>query len=447
MVEKVPSEEKERVLRLARERNVKFIRLWFTDLLGVPKNFAIPVEELERALQDGMWFDGSSIPGYQAIQESDMIAVPDPFTFRVLPWHPQEKATARMICDIYYPDGRPYECDPRGILRRNLEYLKQQHDYVFNVGAELEFFVFKNDVWPEVMDRGSYFDFTSLDQAADIRRQIILALEEFGMRVEHSHHEVAPAQQEITMRYADALTTADNVLTYRVVAKEIALRSECYVSFMPKPLYGENGSGMHIHVSLFKDGENLMWDPQDPYGISDIARKFTAGILRHVREFSLIIAQWVNSYKRLVPGYEAPAYIVWARANRSALVRVPWVRPEKKESVRLEFRGPDPACNPYLTISVLLRAGLKGLEENLTPPEPIEKDLYHMPEAQRKALGVQTLPETLGEAIKLAEKSPLIKEALGEKAFQHLLDLKRREWDEFRMQVTEWEIKKYFHIL
>lgn len=438
---------KEEVLEAAERYNVKFIRMWFVDLLGLPKNFAIPVEELETALDYGLGFDGSSIAGYQEIQESDMVAKPIPSTFRILPWRPMEQAVARMFCEIYYPDGRRYECDPRYILERNLQYAKEKFGLEMFVGPELEFFVFKNSEKPELLDKGGYFDFTTLDHGVDVRRHMILAMEQMGIRAEYSHHEVGPSQHEIDMRYTDALTMADNVITYRVAAKEIAQQFGYYATFMPKPLFGENGSGMHTHISLHRDGQNVFPDPNDPYNLSDIAKKFIAGLLRHVRELCLLYAQWVNSYKRLVPGYEAPVYISWARANRSALVRVPTVRPERLKSVRAEFRTPDPACNPYLAFAAMLRSGLKGIEEDYELPDPVEKNIYHLPEEERKALGIETLPETLGEAIRLFEQSELAREILGEPAFEHLLSLKKKEWDEFKAWVTEWEIQRYYHML
>lgn len=442
---KLPREVREEILEEVRKKGIKFIRFWFCDLLGVPKSFATPVEELPRAFEEGMWFDGSSISGYQAIEESDMVAFPDPKTFKVVPWREE---LGRFICDIYYPDERRFECDPRYILKKNLQYLWEKFRMTFGVGAEIEFFVFKNDSRPEPLDRGDFFDFTTLDQGVDFRRELVITLQKMGMRVEHSHHECGPSQHEVTFHYADALTTADNVITYRVAAKEVGKNLDYYVTFMPKPLYGAPGNGMHLHLTLHDpEGRNLFADPADPYGLSELAKKFIAGLIRHIREVCFVIAQWVNSYKRFVPGYEAPAYAVWARANRSAMLRIPFVRATKPESARLEFRTPDPACNPYLAFAAVLRAGLKGIEKDYKVPQPVETNLYSLPRKEVERKGIPLIPETLGEAIKEAERSELLRETLGEKAFQNLLDLKREEWDEFRIQVTEWETNKYYHIL
>ncbi|UCD36600.1 MAG: glutamine synthetase, partial [Nitrospiraceae bacterium] len=338
---------KEDVLKLVDQHNVKFIRFWFTDILGQVKSFAVTSEELETAFDEGMGFDGSSIKGYARIDESDMIARPDPSTFQLIPWRPKEKAVARMFCDILNPDGTPYEGDPRYALKRNLARLKQ-YGYTFYLGPELEFFYFKNSKGTEVLDEGGYFDLTTLDAASDLRRETVLTLEEMGIKVEYSHHEVAPSQHEIDLRYAEALEMADNVMTYRIVVKEVATKYGFYASFMPKPIYGQNGSGMHTHQSLFKDGKNAFYDANDKYYLSDIAKKYIAGILKHAPEITAVANQWVNSYKRLVPGYEAPVYMAWARRNRSALVRVPLYKPGKEQATRIELRSPDPACNPYL---------------------------------------------------------------------------------------------------
>ena len=356
-------QEKEQVLKLAKDNDVRFIRLWFTDILGVLKSFAITVQELETALDEGMGFDGSSIQGYARIDESDMVARPDPSTFQLLPWRPKENAVARMFADIYEPDGTPYKGDPRWVLKRNLKKA-QDLGYTFYVGPELEYFYFKNpEGKPVPLDSGGYFDLIPLDYATDLRRETILALEAMGIRVEYSHHEVAPSQHEIDLRYSDALSMADNAMTYRLVVKEVALRHGVYASFMPKPIFGQNGSGMHTHQSIFKGDMNAFYDPKDEFHLSKIGKSYTAGILKHAREFSAITSQWVNSYKRLVPGYEAPVYIAWARRNRSALVRVPMYKPGKEKATRIELRCPDPACNPYLAFAVMLTAGLKGMEK------------------------------------------------------------------------------------
>jgi len=437
----------EQVLKEARDLDVRFIRLWFTDILGQLKSFSISVDELENALVNGMGFDGSSITGYQDIEESDMIALPDPTTFRVLPWRPREKAVARMFCDIVTPDKKPYDGDPRLILRRVVERMKQMGFDHFYVGPELEFFYFKNDKGTEVLDYGSYFDLTTLDAATDLRRDTIIALEELGIKVEYSHHEVSPSQHEIDIRYDDALPMADNVMTYKMVVKEIASQYGVYATFMPKPIYGVNGSGMHVHQSLFIGDENAFFDPNDRYNLSETAKRFIAGQLYHAKEMSLIFAQWVNSYKRLVPGFEAPVYIAWSHRNRSALIRVPYYHPGKEKAVRAEIRSPDPACNPYLTFAVLLAAGLEGIEKGYELPDPIEKNLFNLTETERRQMGIETLPGSLGEAISYFEKSELMYRTLGEHVFTRLLELKRNEWNEYRTQVTEWEIKKYLPVL
>ena len=361
--------EKEKVLKMAKDNDVRFIRLWFTDILGVLKSFAITIEELETALDEGMGFDGSSIQGYARIDESDMIAKPDPNTFQLLPWRPKENAVARMFADIYEPDGTPYKGDPRWALKRNLKKA-QDMGYTFNVGPELEYFYFKTPEKPETLDRGGYFDLIPLDYASDLRRETILSLEAMGIRVEYSHHEVAPSQHEIDLRYTDALSMADNAMTYRLVVKEVALRHGVYASFMPKPIFGQNGSGMHTHQSLFKGNKNAFYDSKDEFHLSKMGKAYTAGILKHAKEISAIMSQWVNSYKRLVPGYEAPVYISWARRNRSALVRVPMYKPGKEKATRIELRCPDPACNPYLAFAVMLGRGPQRGREGLQACSP-----------------------------------------------------------------------------
>lgn len=436
----------EDVLRFCKENRVKFIRLWFTDVLGSLKSFAIPVEELETALYEGMGFDGSSIKGFARIDESDMVALPDPKTFQLLPWRSGEEKVGRMFCDILNPDGTPFEGDPRYVLKRNLEKLAQR-GYTYYVGPELEFFYFKSDKEPIPLDKGGYFDLTTLDAASDLRRDTIRTLEEMGIRVEYSHHEVAFSQHEIDLRYADALTMADNVMTYRIVVKEVAQKYGVYATFMPKPIAGINGSGMHTHQSLFCGDTNVFFDAYDPYFLSDVAKKFIAGILRHAREIALVTNQWVNSYKRLVPGYEAPVYICWARRNRSALVRVPMYKPGKEKATRIEVRNPDPACNPYLAFSVMLAAGMAGVEGNYELPEPIERDVYHMTPEERRALGIESLPGSLKEAIDLALESQLLRETLGEHVFTYLIESKMAEWDAYRTVVHPYEIEQYLPIL
>jgi len=440
-------EAKAYVLKMAKEHDVKFINLWFTDILGVLKSFAITVEELEGAMENGMGFDGSSIAGFARIDESDMVAMPDPDTFKLLPWRPREhRAVGRMFCDVLKPGGEVFEGDPRYVLKRNL---KKATDlgYTFYVGPELEFFYFKNAESTEGLDKGGYFDMTPLDVATDLRRDSVLALEELGVDVEYSHHEVAGSQHEIDMRYTDALTMADNVMTYRLVVKQVALNHGVYATFMPKPVFGINGSGMHVHQSLFKGSKNTFFDANDPYFLSKTARSYIAGLLKYAPEFTCIANQWINSYKRLVPGYEAPVYLSWARRNRSDLVRVPEYRPGRENATRIEFRSPDPACNPYLTFSVMLAAGLAGIEQRLEPPAPVEENVYEMTEAERASRGIGTLPASLLEAVQLTEKSDLVREALGDHVFENFVANKKIEWDEYRIQATEYELNKYLPIL
>jgi glutamine synthetase len=439
--------EKENVLKMAKENDVKFIRLWFTDILGFLKGFAITIHELEGALEEGMGFDGSSIQGYARIDESDMIAKPDPKTFQIVPWRPKENAVARMFADIHEPDGTPYKGDPRWALKRVLKKAEEK-GYTLYVGPELEYFYFKSSEGvPQFLDKGGYFDLTPLDVATELRRETILTLEAMGIRVEYSHHEVAPSQHEIDLRYTDALTMADNAMTYRLVVKEIALKHGVYATFMPKPIFGQNGSGMHTHQSLFKGNRNAFFDPKDEFHLSKIAKSYMAGVLKHSKEITSITSQWVNSYKRLVPGYEAPVYISWARRNRSALVRVPMYKPGKEKATRMEYRSPDPACNPYLTFAVMLAAGLKGIEKGYELPPPVEEDIFEMSEAARKKHGIDSLPGNLLEAIQLTEKSELVKETLGDHIFQKFIENKKIEWDQYRTHVSQFELEKYLPIL
>ncbi|MFA7178634.1 MAG: glutamine synthetase family protein [Dehalococcoidales bacterium] len=440
-------ESKEYVLKMAKEHDVKFIRLWFTDVLGMLKSFAITVEELETALEEGMGFDGSSIEGFARIDESDMIALPDPDTFRLLPWRPREhQAVGRMYCDIVKPEGTPFEGDPRYVLKK---ILKRAADmgYTFYVGPELEYFYFKDSKSTEVLDAGGYFDMIPLDMATDLRRDSVLALEKMGIAVEYSHHEVAPSQHEIDVRYTDALTMADNVMTYRLVVKQIALNAGVYATFMPKPLFGENGSGMHVHQSLFKGDSNAFFDRNDSYSLSQTAKYYIAGLLRHAPEFTSITNQWINSYKRLVPGYEAPVYLSWARRNRSDMIRVPEYKPGREKATRAELRSPDPACNPYLAFAVMLAAGLEGIEKKYELPAPVEENVFDMTEAERAERGIGTLPSSLNEAIKLTENSELVRRTLGDHCFNAFLENKKLEWDKYRIQVTEFELKRYLPIL
>ncbi len=440
------TKDKDYVLGQVEEQGIKFIRLWFTDILGSLKNFAITSEELEGALDGGMGFDGSSIEGYQTIEESDMIAKPDPSTFAVLPWRPKEKGVARIVCDVLEPSGRPYEGDPRYVLKRNLERAEKK-GFTFNVGPELEYFYFVNNQRADIIDTGGYFDLTPLDQATDLRRDTIFALQDMGVRVEYSHHEVAPSQHEIDLRYTDALTMSDNVMTYRLVVKEIALRSGFYATFMPKPIIGQNGSGMHTHQSLFKGSKNAFFDPNDAYNLSDVAEGFIAGQLTHARELCAVTNQWVNSYKRLVPGYEAPVYISWARRNRSALIRVPMYKPGNELATRVELRSPDPACNPYLSFAVMLACGLEGIEKNYELPDPVEKNIFKMTQQELEDHGIGSLPENLGLAVAETENSDLIRRALGDHVFDRFIELKKKEWDDYRQQVTEYELSRYLPVL
>jgi glutamine synthetase len=441
----------EDVAAICDERDVRFIRLWFTDILGQLKSFSINRDELDDAFEGGMGFDGSSITGFNPIEESDMIAMPDPSTFSILPWRPEDKATGRMFCDVQVPGGGAYEGDPRWVMRRALERAKGMGFDNFFIGPELEYFYFRsgetNGNPPEVLDKGGYFDLTTLDAGSDLRRETVLALEQLGIHVEYSHHEVGPSQHEVDMRYADALKMSDDCMTYRITVKEYAMKYGFYATFMPKPLFGENGSGMHVHQSLFKDGRNAFYDANDQYYLSDIAKSFIAGQLKHAREMSPLFAQWVNSYKRLVPGYEAPVYVAWSRRNRSALIRVPLYHPGKEQATRCEIRCPDPSCNPYLCFAGLLQAGLEGIEKGYELPEPMERNLYHLSPDERRKLGIEQLPETLGEAIEIAAESELILKTLGEHVFTRFVEIKRQEWEDYRTQLSAWELEKYLPIL
>jgi len=440
-------EGKEYVLKMAKEHDVKFIRLWFTDILGILKSFAITVEELENALEQGMGFDGSSIQGFARIDESDMVARADPDTWQLLPWRPKlHHAVARMFCDIQRPGGDPFEGDPRYVLKKNLKRAADM-GYTFYVGPELEYFYFQDSKGTQGLDEGGYFDMTPLDVAADLRRETVLTLEEMGIGVEYSHHEVAASQHEIDMRYTDALTMADNVMTYRLVVKQIALQQGVYATFMPKPVFGINGSGMHVHQSLFRGETNAFFDKGDKHYLSKVAKCYIAGLLRHAPEITAVTSQWVNSYKRLVPGYEAPVYLSWARRNRADLIRVPEYLPGREKSTRIEFRSPDPACNPYLAFSVMLAAGLEGIEKEYEVPDPVEENVYEMTEDERKRRGIGTLPASLIEAIQLTENSELVRKALGDHVFDAFIQNKKIEWEQYSTQVTEYELKKYLPIL
>jgi glutamine synthetase len=435
------------VLERIEKENVKFIHLWFTDLEGHLKSFSITPAELEGALDDGMGFDGSSITGFNAIEESDMVAIPDPATFQLMPNGETTRRVARMICDVVTPDGEPYAGDPRYILKLALERMTSMGFDTFNVGPELEYFLFEDDKGTETLDEGGYFAMTTLDAAWELRNETIAALESMGIPIEYVHHEVGPSQHEIDMRYANALDMADHTLTYRLVVKEIAKKAGYHATFMPKPLFGENGSGMHTHQSLFANGSNAFFDADDEWHLSDVGKAFIAGQLQHAREISAVFAQWVNSYKRLVPGYEAPVYVAWSRRNRSALIRIPLYKPGNEQATRAEIRCPDPACNPYLTFAALLHAGLEGIEKGYELPPPMEQNLYHLTAEQRRERGILALPETLGEAIDELATSELARKALGQHIFDRYVEIKRKEWDDYRVQLTPWELDKYLAVL
>ena len=442
---------KDYVLQAAKDQDVKFIRLWFTDILGMLKGVAITVEELDQALGEGVGFDGSAIEGFSRIDESDMVAMPDTSTFALLPWRPQQRRVARLFCDLVRPSGEPFPSDPRFVLRRNLRRAADL-GFTFYVGPELEYFYFQSADSPQPLDRGGYFDLTPPDEATNLRRDTVLALEEMGIFVEHSHHEGAPSQHEVDLHYTDALTMADNTMTFRLVVKEIALKHGVHATFMPKPLADHNGSGMHINQSLFRGDKNVFFDKEAPCCISAIGRSFVAGLLRHAREITLITNQWVNSYKRLIPGFgplgfEAPLYVSWASRSRSDLIRVPEFRLGKEKSTRIEYRSPDAACNPYLAFAVMLAAGLEGVEKEYPCPESASGNVFEMDEEERRARGIERLPSSLSEAMEVAEGSELLRRCLGDQLMESLLVNKRMEWESYRRQVTEFELKRYLPIL
>ena len=437
---------KEDVLRIIDEQNVRYIRLNFTDILGRLKGMSITRSEIEQVLNQGQGFDGSSIEGFVRIEESDLVAVPDLRTFRIIPWEIGGEKTAIMFCDIQLHDGSPYDGDPRYVFRKTLKRVEDK-GWTYYLGPELEYFYFKNDMEPEIIDTGGYFDYTSVDLGTVVRKKTTTALEIMGIPVECSHHEVAPSQQEIDLKYQEALVMSDFTQIYKFVVKAIAAQNNIYASFMPKPIFGENGSGMHTHMSLFKGESNLFFQRDDPYQLSQIGRSFLAGLLRHVREFTLITNQWANSYKRLVAGYEAPVYISWGRRNRSSLVRVPVFDIGREKSVRVELRSADPACNPYLAFACMLAAGLKGVEENYELPAPIEENIFKMSEKKRAELNIGSLPDSLENAIAVMEQSELVKETLGEHMFNKIIANKKVEWDEYRIHVSRHEIDKYLPFL
>jgi len=441
------------VLKRIQDEGIEHVLFWFTDLEGHLKSFAVTPAEMQGALDDGMGFDGSSITGFNAIEESDMVAIPDPGTFQVMPrpvdehGHELGAKVARLICDVVKPDGTPYEGDPRYVLRAALERMRKLGFDAFNIGPELEYFLFEDDKDTKTLDEGGYFAMTAQDAATEVRNDTIHALESVGIPIEYHHHEVAPSQHEIDMRYASALDMADYTVTYRLLVKEVAAKNGVYATFMPKPLFGENGSGMHTHMSLFKDGRNQFFDSDDGYHLSPAGKQFIAGLLKHARELSAVFAQWVNSYKRLVPGYEAPVYVAWSQRNRSALVRIPLYKPGSEQSTRAELRCPDPACNPYLTFAALLHAGLEGIEKGYELDDPMDTNLYHLTAEERRERGIVALPETLGEAIDEFAGSELMRSAFGDHIFDNYVKLKRKEWDEYRIQLTQWELDRYLGVL
>ena len=448
--------QREYVLRTVEERGVRLIRLWFTDVLGQLKSFAISPAELETAFAEGMHFDGSAIDGFSRVQESDVLAMPDPATFEILPWGAagdERNSSAAMFCDITDLDGTPFAGDPRHVLKRNLERAREK-GYQFYVAPEMEYFYFESSdgsAPPKPLDTGSYFDLTTADVANDLRKKTIHMLEALGIPVEYSFHEDSPSQHEIDLRYTDALSMADNVMAFRLVVREIAQQAGVHATFMPKPLEGVQGSGMHTHISLFEGDTNAFHDPSDPYQLSKVAKAFMAGVLRHAREFTAVTNQLVNSYKRLIQGsgvgsqtqFEAPVHVSWGRNNRSALIRVPVTKPGKSTSTRLEYRAPDPACNPYLAFSVILAAGLKGIDEGYDLPPEAEANVWEMTPAERAARGIESLPSSLAEAIDEMERSELVRSALGEHIHEWFLRNKRAEWDLYRAQVTPFEVARY----
>ena len=438
--------EREFVLRSAQENDVKFIRLWFTDILGNLKGFAIMVDDLVDAIEQGVGFDGASIEGFARVNESDMRAFPEPATFSLLPWRPRQNAVARMFCDIRTPKGEPFAGDPRIVLKRNLERLAKA-GFTYYVGPELEFFYLKDANTPEPLDHSGYFDQLTGQPSSDLRRDTVLNLADMGIPVKYSHHEAAHSQHEIDLQYTDALTMADSVMTAKLVIKELAQLQGAYASFMPKPLSDQNGSGMHTHQSLFRGNHNAFHDPDDENHLSIIGKQFIAGLIRHAPEITLVTNQWVNSYKRLVPGYEAPVFISWAHVNRADLIRVPAYKPGYESSVRIEYRAPDPACNPYLAFSAMLAAGLRGIEEEYPVPPPVDGNVFMMTNEERQARGIKSLPNSLGEAIALAEESDLLKDALGDHIFNSFIRNKKMEWEEYRATVTDYEISRYLPML
>ena len=438
---------REDILRIVEEEDVGFIRLQFTDIFGTMKNIAITFSQLEKALDNQIMFDGSSIEGFARVEESDMYLHPDLNTFEIFPWRPQQGKVARLICDVYKQDGTPFESDPRYILKKVIKDVREM-GYEFNVGPECEFFLFRtdDDGLPTTLSHESagYFDLGPLDLGENARRDMVLTLEEMGYEIESSHHEAAPAQHEIDFRYDEALTTADNIMTFKLVVKTIAKRHGLHATFMPKPKYGINGSGMHINMSLSRDGINIFQDAKDEHGLSKEAYCFIGGIMKHMKAITFITNPIVNSYKRLTPGYEAPVYIAWSEKNRTPLIRIPGSR---GEYTRVELRSPDPSANPYLTLAVCLAAGIDGIRQGIMPPKSVNRNIYEMTEEERKIFGIDKLPRSLNEAAREFEKDAYIQEVLGEDLSRKYIEAKTREYQEYRGQVTEWELSKYLHLL
>lgn len=443
----MPKRTPEDVLKLAHDLKVRFVNLQFTDILGHIKNVAVPAKQLDKALDGQVMFDGSSIEGFVRIEESDMCLTPDCDTFSIVPWqNGPEGTTARMICDVTNPDGTPFAGDPRGCLRRVIAEAESM-GYEAVAGPEAEFFMFQMDdqgrATTETNDQGSYFDFSPIDKGEEARREMVVVLEQMGFEVERSQHEAAPGQHEIDFRYTDLLRTADNILTFRLVVRTVARRHGLHATFMPKPVFGINGSGMHTHISLFRDGANAFFDPAAPYQLSRTCMHFLAGLMAHVRGFSAITNPLINSYKRLVPGYEAPVYIAWSEENRSPLIRIP---ARRGVGTRLELRSPDPSCNPYLAMAVILKSGLQGVRTQMRPPDPVNRNIYRMTPAERQALGILSLPGTLAEALEAMAQDQLIREALGEHIFGRFMEAKQIEWDIYRTQIHNWEIEQYLRV-
>ena len=438
------------VLRAMEERDVRFVRLWFTDVLGFLKAVAISPAELEGAFEEGIGFDGSAIEGFARVYESDMVARPDATTFQILPWRDQDKPTARMFCDIALPDGSPSYADPRFVLKKALRKAGEK-GFTFYTHPEIEFYLLNPQKDPSVpptpVDNGGYFDQTSLKEGSDFRRRTIFMLEQMGISVEFSHHEAGPGQHEIDLRYADALSMADNIMTFRVIVKEVAAALGIHASFMPKPLADAPGSGMHTHMSLFDGDVNAFYDATDEYHLSRVGKQFVAGLLAHAGEITAVTNQWVNSYSRLASGAEAPAYICWGRNNRSALVRVPGYKPHKGASVRVELRSVDTAANPYLAFALMLNAGLDGIDKGMELPPGAEDDVWNLSDRERKAMGITPLPRSLDEALNVMESSELVADTLGEHVFDYFLKNKRAEFEEYRRQVTPWELQKLLNVL